>query len=313
MTWPSAQARLRAVLRSRLWRWTGTEELEKNTRSAFRSHQEELFALRAAIDHHVAESGHRLGVLEAQSQVAAVMAWVQRAQLAQTPLISVIMPTRDRAERLSRAIESVRAQTYENWELVLVDDGSVDATAEIIGALEDDRIRGLRLDGVGVTRARNAALDVAEGEVIAYLDDDNVMHAEWLRTVAWAFETNPEADVVYGAFIVDNYSRVTKMGAEILPQLVFRPFDRARLPSENPADMSVLAHRAGLAEARFNERLRMYGDWELFARLVRHRVPFAVPAIAAFYTSDVHPRISDGPIPLVDREAVMRACGIAVD
>lgn len=301
-------ARLRNAVKGRLRRWTGVEELEGNTRSAFELHQEELFALRAGIDESRQELGRRVTELEAKARIPVVMELVRRARLEREPLISVILPTRDRPRLLRGAIDSVLAQTYPNWELLVIDDGSGDETVALLGELDDSRVRTLRLEGEGVTRARNAGLDDANGELIAYLDDDNLMHEGWLRTVAWAFEVHPETEVVYGAFIVDDPDRLDGSGAGALAQLIFRPFDRELLPGENPADMSAVAHRSGLAEARFDESLSMYADWELLARLVRERDPFAVPAVAALYGTDAAGRLSAQPIDPKEHAAVLRAC-----
>ena len=108
-----------------------------------------------------------------------------------TPLISVVLPTRDRRDRLERAIASVTRQTYPNWQLVVVDDGSVDATPEFLAGLDDKRIRSVRARGLGACAARNIALGLAAGEIIAYLDDDNTFHEEWLKSVAWGFAAEP--------------------------------------------------------------------------------------------------------------------------
>jgi len=95
------------------------------------------------------------------------------------PLVSVIIPTFDRRELLLRAIASVRAQTWTSWELIVVDDGSTDGSADAVRALSDDRIRlvrnATRLGG-GFSRARGVG--ETRGSFIAYLDSDDY----WLPT-----------------------------------------------------------------------------------------------------------------------------------
>ena len=102
------------------------------------------------------------------------MEWIRRVSLSSTPLMSVILPTRDRCQLLERAIASVMCQTYPNWEIAVADDGSVDKTSEFLARLNDKRVKSVRIEGRGVCAARNAALGLAAGEIIAYLDDDNV-------------------------------------------------------------------------------------------------------------------------------------------
>ena len=171
---------------------------------------------------------------------------------------------------LPRAIASLLAQEYANWELLVVDDGSTDDTAAVLDAIDDDRVRSLRGDHGGCCAARNLALDQVKGEVVVYLDDDNVMHPRWLKSVAWAFSQRPDVDVVMGARVIDDVDRVhdwrTAGGG---PWIQFEPYDRERLEQGNVADIGVIAHRAGLPEARFDEQLVSYGDWDLFLRLTQ--------------------------------------------
>lgn len=250
----------------------------------------------------------RLQTLELRARVPAVMAVAARAELARAPLVSVIMPTRNRAAILSRALESVREQTYPNWELVVVDDGGTDDTAAVVERLGDERIRLLRREHGGLCAARNTALSVARGELIAYLDDDNLMDPGWLRTVVWAFERAQDADVVFGAYVIDDVERLNDPDRRGSPGLVLNRFDRGRLAEANPADMSAIAHRAGLEQARFDESLTNLGDWELLARLTASKDPFAVPAIACYYGTEAGDRLSLKPPDPAELEAVRRAC-----
>ena len=235
-------------------------------------------------------------------EVFTFMKWIRHATIATTPLISVVLPTRDRRERLERAIASVVCQTYSNWQLVVVDDGSVDTTSDFLARLDDTRIRCVRAGGLGICAARNIALGLTAGEIIAYLDDDNTFHEEWLKSVAWGFAQRPETSVLYGAFIVDNPSRNRKK--DWLPKLYFRDYDHQGLARNNIADMGCIAHRAGLAEAHFDESLREMGDWDLFLRLTKDAPPLPLPAIACYYTTDAPNRSSFGPTHATDKARV---------
>jgi hypothetical protein len=253
----------------------------------------------------------RLRRLELQSQIPVVMEWARRAPLAREPRVSVIMPTRDRSGVLPRAVASVLRQSYPHWELVVVNDGSIDDTALVLEGFDDERVRVFEADGDGAAAARNVGLDAARGELIAYLDDDNLMHEGWLRTVVWAFEQRPEADVVYGAFVLDDPDRIDGRGSGRLPELAFNPFDRNTLATTNPADMSAVAHRAALTEARFDEGLEHYADWEFLIRVAGARDPLAIPAIACFYATDARDRVSEQPVHPRELEAVARATSAA--
>jgi glycosyltransferase involved in cell wall biosynthesis len=91
------------------------------------------------------------------------------------PLVSVIMPTFNRADTIRRAIRSVQAQTFTDWELIVVDDGSTDNTVAVIEGC-DPRLKLIRQENQGTAGARNAGLSASAGSYIAFLDSDD----EWL-------------------------------------------------------------------------------------------------------------------------------------
>ena len=90
------------------------------------------------------------------------------------PLVSVVIPTFDRREEVVRAVHSVLAQGYRGTEILVIDDGSTDGTAAALGALGDDRVRVVRQENGGVARARNRGLAEAKGDLIAFLDSDDL-------------------------------------------------------------------------------------------------------------------------------------------
>ena len=121
--------------------------------------------------------------------------------------MSVILPPYNRPDRLARAIDPVRAQRYGNWELIVVDDGGEVGSESVVTRAADERIRWIRREHGGVCAARNAVLALARGEIIAYLDDDNLMDSGWLWAVAWIFGQRPDCDVLYGAIVIDDLVR----------------------------------------------------------------------------------------------------------
>lgn len=91
------------------------------------------------------------------------------------PKVSIILPTHNRADTIRRAIQSVQTQTFQDWELIVVDDGSTDSTAALIND-KDPRISLIWQTNQGVTEARNAGLRASAGKYLAFLDSDD----EWL-------------------------------------------------------------------------------------------------------------------------------------
>jgi len=222
-----------------------------------------------------------------------VSAWIAQHAQRETLLVSIVTPTHNRSERLLQAMASVEAQSYARWEHVIVDDGSTDDTASVLERCTDPRVRVVRVENSGPAAARNAALDVAAGDVVVYLDDDNRLHPDWLKAVVWAFETYPGVDVVCGARLIDDYDFAFQRQPGGLPRVQFERFDRDRLEQFNTADMGMLAHRK--LDLRFDERLWYLADWDLYLRLTEHQPAFALPAIAIVYTTDADGRLADNP------------------
>ena len=98
-------------------------------------------------------------------------------------MISVIIPVYNREMYLEECVASVQAQTYENFEIILVDDGSQDSSLDLCKRLAeaDQRIRVLSRDHGGVSAARNAALDICKGDFVFFLDSDDVIHPRLLE------------------------------------------------------------------------------------------------------------------------------------
>ena len=92
------------------------------------------------------------------------------------PLVSIILPTYNRADFLPASLDSVFAQTYVNWEIILIDDGSTDNTVEVLKKYDQARIRYFHQENQGVSGARNYGISQCNGELIALLDSDD----EWL-------------------------------------------------------------------------------------------------------------------------------------
>ena len=106
------------------------------------------------------------------------------------PLASIVMPTYNRADTIQRAIASIRAQSWPDWELIVVDDGSTDDTTSRLTGL-DPRIRLLRQENQGVTAARNTGLAAVKGELVAFLDSDDEWLPHHLALAAAFFAAHP--------------------------------------------------------------------------------------------------------------------------
>jgi glycosyltransferase involved in cell wall biosynthesis len=240
-------------------------------------------ALRKTFDHDAAErfvAAIRLGA-------------GHRTLIRDRPLISIILPARDRAALLPTAIASIQAQTYDRWELLIVDDGSRDATPSVVASfLGDPRIRLLQTGGKGVAAARNAAMAQAKGQLFAYLDSDNSWQPEFLEIAAsHLFER--DFDLVYSALVTNDGWRTRYVGAD---------FDYTDLSHRNFIDINVMLHRRELYDQRggCDETLKRMSDWDLVLRYAKStRVGYA-PFVGCTY---------DGRLTRADRITVSEPVG----
>lgn len=231
------------------------------------------------------------------TRIAALAVWLELCPPLETegPLVSVILPTRDRPALLPRAVASVLEQLYVCWELVVVDDGETDAVTQALAHIDDAGV--VVVDGPrrGLGAARNAGLDRARGEVVCYLDDDNVMHPAWLRAVAYVFLARPEMDVAYGVTLAEHRRAGLVKGDDWWPSPWQLPWSRETLLEQNVTDAGALAHSRDLPQARFDEGLDTGEDWDLLLRLTESRDALAIPAISHAYTLEGPDRMSHAP------------------
>ena len=114
------------------------------------------------------------------------------------PKLTVIIPTHNRARYLDQAIRSALGQTYGDFELIVVDDGSTDTTVELVGAYRDRRLRYLSQPHRGISAAVNLGIRSARGCYIARLDSDDLWFPDMLATLVPVLDAEPEIGVVYG-------------------------------------------------------------------------------------------------------------------
>lgn len=110
------------------------------------------------------------------------------------PLVSIIMPTYNRAKYIIETIQSIQKQTYKNWELVIVDDGSEDNTAELISQIKDDRVIFLEAGRIGIVgKLKNMGIENSCGEFIAFNDSDDLWETSKLEKQIQALKDYPGA------------------------------------------------------------------------------------------------------------------------
>lgn len=188
------------------------------------------------------------------------------------PLVSVILPVYNGKKFLSEAIESVIAQTYSDWEIIAVNDGSTDASLEILRKYEQQlpsKINVINQENYGISIARNRAIASAKGEYIAFLDCDDLWLPNKLKKQVDFLDSNSEIGLLYSdCYVLDSnsnmkediYSLRTKpRKGNIFHILLYNNF----IPTS-----TVIVRRGVLKEiGLFNPRYKISQDYDLWLRI----------------------------------------------
>lgn len=203
------------------------------------------------------------------------------------PLVSIITPAYNSAATIEVTIESVIKQTYENWELIVVDDGSTDSTASIVSNFinQDNRIYLIKSPkNTGIPgRAKNMALLKAAGELIAFIDADDFWDREKL-TIQVPYMVASDIDLCYtGGWYIDNNSILK---GEFVPKYTEGWLFNELLNNYEINNQTVILKRKSilkLDEPRFNPDILIGEDYELFMRIARTGKLLALPNKLAYY------------------------------
>jgi len=193
------------------------------------------------------------------------------------PVVTVVLPVFNRARIVHRAIGSVLSQTLQDFELVVVDDGSRDETPALLAGLSDPRIRVLTAPkNGGACAARNRGIAAARGEIVCFLDSDDAYVPEKLATVVETFTDWPETDLLVDSFVcrksIGPDARIkTKRNPPDLTGAAFRTALFERRIAKATTALSV-RREALLEVGGFDESLRRRQDLDLVLRLSRRHV-----------------------------------------
>jgi len=182
--------------------------------------------------------------------------------------VSVITPAYNQSHYLGEAIQSVLLQTYPEFEIVVVDDGSTDGTAEVAQSFQDARIRYLYQENRGLSAARNTGIQNSNGEYLTFLDSDDKFLPDKLAILVEELESHPDICLAAGQAIpIDETGK--SIGKTFDKPI---PGDLRQLLMGNPLHVgSVLLRRSCQQEVGyFDETLRSYEDWDMWLRLARN-------------------------------------------
>jgi glycosyltransferase involved in cell wall biosynthesis len=198
-------------------------------------------------------------------------------------MISVVIPVYNGEKTIRETIQSVLKQTFEDFEIIIINDGSQDSTLDVVDQIKDSRIKLFSYPNGGNVISRNRGLKRATGQYISFLDDDDVWTSDKLESQLNALTNNPQATVAYSwTDYIDESSQFLHSGLHItvngyaLPKLLLTNF------LENGSNGLFLTqdirNLGGL-----DESLERAADWDLYLRLASEYSFVCVPAVQILY------------------------------
>jgi glycosyltransferase involved in cell wall biosynthesis len=189
-----------------------------------------------------------------------------------TPEVSVILPVHNRQDTLGRAIQSVLDQTFRDFELIIIDDGSKDLSAKVAKSFADPRIRFIQLpNNRGGNAARNEGLKASQAPLIAFLDSDDTFLPEKLERVVAIFGERPELELLVDSFVKvqppgSRRERVIRSNPRIEDQEQFRRALFTRQLWKATPSIS-LRREAAMRAGMFDETLKRLQDFDFLIRV----------------------------------------------
>jgi len=178
------------------------------------------------------------------------------------PLVSVIIPTFNRSHLIMRTVESVLKQTLSDIEIIIVNDGSSDNTKDIVSSCTDPRVRYVYKENGGVSSARNIGIDIATGDYLCFLDDDDEWAENYLEAMTAALEKNPDYGTAYCPFPLKGdaprISKASRPSGHITKDLFQKGFVHI---------VACLIRRDLLDDIRFDTALKIAEDSDFLLRV----------------------------------------------
>lgn len=202
--------------------------------------------------------------------------------------VSIIMPTFNRCREIVFAISSVLCQTHNNFELIIVDDGSTDSTKYTIdNTFNDERIVYVPIANGGVSRARNVGLQIASGEYIFFLDSDNSYSSNFIECMLMYMKiTKLDNAYCYSAVHDSNIHEINRYTGEI--------FDWNKFIKQNFIDLNCFCCRANSGDrVFFDEKLRRLVDWDYIWRQISNKSIGFLPIVGPYYNNGPIARITN--------------------
>lgn len=189
------------------------------------------------------------------------------------PKVSIIVPCYNHAKYLNECLNSVRKQTYTNFQCIIVDDGSTDGTREVAAkaCIEDPRFIYHFQENRGLSGARNTGLQIADGDLVNFLDADDALFPSMLSELVTEMKASPGLDLAYCGYVgskqsLDNVVKIVKPGRDFKSEPFYRQLCKGNLfPVHAALAKKALFDSTGL----FDETLKSCEDWDMWLRIAR--------------------------------------------
>jgi len=195
-----------------------------------------------------------------------------------TPHVSIVLPTYNHLKLLPKAIESILTQTYSNFELIIVNDGSTDGTRDFLDSLKDPRIRVIHQENKRLPEALNTGFRAAHGELLTWISSDNYCEPTFLEVFVSAMDANPNAGLAYSDFArINEHDQIIKVTR--CPDM-----DYSHLLLSFPGMASFMYRRTCQDKVGFYDpALEGAEDWDMWLRIAEHFPIIYVPKILYYY------------------------------
>lgn len=183
-------------------------------------------------------------------------------------MISVVIPLYNKEKSIEQSLKSVLSQSYDDFEVVVVDDGSTDDSVAVVEAINDPRIRFVKQENGGPSKARNTGVKNAKGEWVLFLDADDELLPDALRYFAHIIKTHPDVDMFLGEVLINN-GNTEHLGVEYKNGLVKNPFKDHVFGRLYQCSGTTVYRKSIVEKYPFDERVRRYEDLQRIFKLYR--------------------------------------------
>ena len=204
--------------------------------------------------------------------------------------IALIIPTFNRGYCLSSTIQSVLQQTYFNWTLTIIDDGSTDNTQEVVASFNDARITYVYQENAERSAARNKGIAHTEAEWLCFLDSDDVLLPEHLHVLASFIENQKPSPGLIATGLITQQGQITKKKAFLALQknVLEEIGSKFLIPTQ------VCVHRSVLEKDQFDVRFRLWEDTHLWLRIAAQYPVYQIEEYTAIQNLHEHGTVVQG-------------------